>query len=73
MQIFEEQHFGRHHAKKSVLQLDEEIEKVWISVHFNNSFQERGVSIRNLKYSLFYEISGMDGSCVGAHIFRWKL
>lgn len=28
MQIFEEQHFGRHHAKKSVFQLDEEIEKV---------------------------------------------
>lgn len=28
MHIFEEQHFGRHHAKKSVMQLDEEIEKV---------------------------------------------
>ena len=28
MQAFDEQHFGRHHAKKSVLQLDEEIEKV---------------------------------------------
>lgn len=28
MQLFEEQHFGRNHAKKSVLQLDEEIEKV---------------------------------------------
>lgn len=28
MQLFEEQHFGRHHAKKSVMQLDEEIEKV---------------------------------------------
>lgn len=28
MQLFEEQHFGRHHAKKSVMQLDEEIDKV---------------------------------------------
>ena len=29
MQLFDQQHFGRHHAKKSVMQLDEEIEKVW--------------------------------------------
>lgn len=28
MKLFEEEHFGRNHAKKSVLQLDEEIEKV---------------------------------------------
>lgn len=28
MKVFDEQHFGRHHAKKSVMQLDEEIEKV---------------------------------------------
>lgn len=28
MKLFEEQHFGRHHAKKSVEQLEEEIEKV---------------------------------------------
>lgn len=28
MKLFDQQHFGRHHAKKSVNQLDEEIEKV---------------------------------------------
>lgn len=28
MKAFDVQHFGRHHAKKSVEQLDEEIEKV---------------------------------------------
>jgi hypothetical protein len=30
MQVFDEQHFGRHHANKSGVQLDEEIQKVWI-------------------------------------------
>lgn len=30
MKVFDEQHFGRHHAKKSVVQLDEEIQKVFI-------------------------------------------
>lgn len=29
MKVFDEQHFGRHHAKKSFEQLDEEIQKVW--------------------------------------------
>lgn len=28
MQAFDQQHFGRHHAKKSVMQLDEEVDKV---------------------------------------------
>lgn len=28
MYVFDEQHFGRHHAKKSVLQLDELIQEV---------------------------------------------
>lgn len=28
MKLFEEQHFGRYHAKKSVVQLEEEIDKV---------------------------------------------
>lgn len=28
MKAFNEQHFGRHHAKKSVVQMEEEIEKV---------------------------------------------
>lgn len=32
MQAFDEQHFGRHHAKKSVDQLDEEIRKVLFTV-----------------------------------------
>ncbi|KAF3436228.1 hypothetical protein FNV43_RR23320 [Rhamnella rubrinervis] len=39
MQIFEEQHFGRHHAKKSVLQLDEEIEKVYKNAIMANEYQ----------------------------------
>jgi len=30
MKSFDEQHFGRHHAKRSVMQLDGEIEKVLI-------------------------------------------
>ena len=30
LKAFEEQHFGRHHAKKSVETLDEDIEKVRI-------------------------------------------
>lgn len=29
MKLFEEQHFGRNHAKKSVMQLEEEIDKVF--------------------------------------------
>lgn len=32
MRAFDEQHFGRHHAKKSVTQLDEEIDKVSTSL-----------------------------------------
>lgn len=32
MQLFDQQHFGRHHAKKSVMQLDEEIEKVCLTL-----------------------------------------
>jgi len=28
MTVFDKQHFGRHHAKKSIEQLDEEIQKV---------------------------------------------
>lgn len=28
MRVFDEQHFGRHHAKKSVDKLEEEIDKV---------------------------------------------
>lgn len=30
MKVFDEEHFGRHHAERSVEKLDEEIEKVWI-------------------------------------------
>lgn len=28
MEMFDQQHFGRHHAKKSIMQLEEEINKV---------------------------------------------
>lgn len=30
MKVFNEQHFGHHHAKKSVMQLDEEIREVLV-------------------------------------------
>ncbi|KAF4346428.1 hypothetical protein G4B88_018399 [Cannabis sativa] len=36
MQLFEQQHFGRHHAKKSVKELDEEIEKAYKNVILAN-------------------------------------
>ncbi|KAF4371749.1 hypothetical protein G4B88_030853 [Cannabis sativa] len=36
MQLFEHQHFGRHHAKKSVKELDEEIEKAYKNVILAN-------------------------------------
>ncbi|XP_022155811.1 guanylate-binding protein 5 isoform X2 [Momordica charantia] len=39
MQAFDEQHFGRHHAKKSVVQLDEEIDKVHSNVILANQYQ----------------------------------
>ena len=32
MNAFDEQHFGRNHAKKSAMQLDEEIKEVWTRV-----------------------------------------
>ncbi|KAK4848870.1 hypothetical protein QYF36_018198 [Acer negundo] len=39
MKSFDEQHFGRHHAKKSVLQLDENIQEVYKNVIMTNEFQ----------------------------------
>ncbi|KAK4273087.1 hypothetical protein QN277_021552 [Acacia crassicarpa] len=39
MQSFDEQHFGRHHAKKSVDQLDEEIRKVFDNVVMQNEYR----------------------------------
>uniref|UniRef100_A0A6M2EHU9 GB1/RHD3-type G domain-containing protein n=1 Tax=Populus davidiana TaxID=266767 RepID=A0A6M2EHU9_9ROSI len=39
MKSFEEQHFGRHHAKRSVMQLDEEIEKVYKNFIMANEYQ----------------------------------
>ncbi|VVA13871.1 PREDICTED: guanylate-binding [Prunus dulcis] len=39
MKLFEEQHFGRHHAKKSVEQLEEEIEKVHKNVIMTNEYR----------------------------------
>ncbi|KAG5587250.1 hypothetical protein H5410_047684 [Solanum commersonii] len=39
MNIFDEQHFGRHHAKKSVDKLDEEIEKVYKNIMLANEYQ----------------------------------
>ncbi|KAG6575940.1 Guanylate-binding protein 4, partial [Cucurbita argyrosperma subsp. sororia] len=39
MRAFDEQHFGRHHAKKSVTQLDEEIDKVHSNIILANRYQ----------------------------------
>ncbi|KAK9747695.1 hypothetical protein RND81_02G009400 [Saponaria officinalis] len=39
MRAFEEQHFGRHHAMKSVEQLDEEIQKVLKNLVISNEYQ----------------------------------
>ncbi|XP_048442933.1 atlastin-1 isoform X2 [Pyrus x bretschneideri] len=39
MKLFEEQHFGRHHAKKSVEQLQEEVDKVFKNVVMANEYQ----------------------------------
>eukprot|EP00258_Populus_trichocarpa_P041756 XP_024457775.1 guanylate-binding protein 4 isoform X4 [Populus trichocarpa] len=39
MKSFDEQHFGRHHAKRSVMQLDEEIEKVYKNFVMANEYQ----------------------------------
>ncbi|XP_030945276.1 guanylate-binding protein 5 [Quercus lobata] len=39
MKVFDEQHFGRHHAKKSFEQLDEEIQKVYKNFIMGNEYQ----------------------------------
>ncbi|CAI8584560.1 unnamed protein product [Vicia faba] len=39
MQAFDQQHFGRHHAKKSITQLDEEIDKVFKNVVLQNEYK----------------------------------
>ncbi|XP_049409344.1 uncharacterized protein LOC125872630 [Solanum stenotomum] len=39
MEIFDEQHFGRRHARKSVDQLEEEIEKVYKNIKLANEYQ----------------------------------
>ncbi|KAF7120313.1 hypothetical protein RHSIM_Rhsim13G0030400 [Rhododendron simsii] len=39
MKLFDEQHFGRHHAKSSVEKLDEEIEKVYKNFVMANEYQ----------------------------------
>ncbi|KAL3033419.1 hypothetical protein AAZX31_02G136700 [Glycine max] len=37
--VFDQQHFGRHHAKKSFMQLDEEIQQVYKNVVLQNEYQ----------------------------------
>ncbi|KAL6968255.1 hypothetical protein U1Q18_034057 [Sarracenia purpurea var. burkii] len=39
MKVFDEQHFGRHHAKRSVEKLNEEIEKVYKNFILANEYQ----------------------------------
>ncbi|XP_010323054.1 uncharacterized protein [Solanum lycopersicum] len=39
MEVFEEQHFGRRHARKSVDQLEEDIEKVYKNIKLANEYQ----------------------------------
>ncbi|KAI4301177.1 hypothetical protein L6164_034483 [Bauhinia variegata] len=43
MQAFDEQHFGHRHAKKSVMQLDEEIQKVYKNVILKNEYRSSRV------------------------------
>ncbi|CAI8602908.1 unnamed protein product [Vicia faba] len=37
--VFDHQHFGHHHAKKSTMQLDEEIQKMYKNVILQNEYQ----------------------------------
>lgn len=39
MEMFDQQHFGRHHAKKSIMQLEEEINKVYKNALFQNEYK----------------------------------
>ncbi|KAI4329733.1 hypothetical protein MLD38_028083 [Melastoma candidum] len=39
IKTFDDQHFGRHHAKRSAMQLEEEIEKVYKNVLLANEYQ----------------------------------
>ncbi|XP_044503119.1 guanylate-binding protein 4-like isoform X2 [Mangifera indica] len=39
MKVFNEQHFGHHHAKKSVMQLDEEIREAYKNFILSNEYQ----------------------------------
>ncbi|XP_021898039.1 guanylate-binding protein 5 [Carica papaya] len=39
IKAFDEQHFGRHHAKRSAMQLDEEIQEVFKNVIMANEYQ----------------------------------
>ncbi|GLT42403.1 hypothetical protein SLA2020_164050 [Shorea laevis] len=39
MKAFDEQHFGRHHAKQSVIKLDEDIKEVYKNVIMANEYQ----------------------------------
>ncbi|OWM70417.1 hypothetical protein CDL15_Pgr008706 [Punica granatum] len=39
MKAFDEQHFGRHHAKRSAMQLEEEIDKVYKNVILANEYR----------------------------------
>lgn len=39
MKAFDEQHFGRHHAKKSAMQLEEEMDKVYENIILANKYQ----------------------------------
>ncbi|KAI8574486.1 hypothetical protein RHMOL_Rhmol01G0357900 [Rhododendron molle] len=39
MKLFDEEHFGRHHAKRSVEKLDEELEKVYKNFALANEYQ----------------------------------
>ncbi|XP_058209123.1 uncharacterized protein LOC131322037 [Rhododendron vialii] len=39
MKVFDEEHFGRHHAKRSVEKLDEELEKVYKNFVLANEYQ----------------------------------
>lgn len=69
MQAFDEQHFGRHHAKKSVVQLDEEIDKVSTSPLFKGKKKFLSIAVASISWvvisSIFLNYEGRKGIQIG--------
>lgn len=56
MKSFDEQHFGRHHAKKSIMQLDEDIQEVYCLSIINNIYCSQ-VKLMSWLYSFRFLVS----------------